>query len=228
MAEIIISAANGNLTETPVASGLLADDDGPVTIDPVSLGESIPGAEGEAPIHSSCGYPLFAADGAPLHAAIVTDIPESDFSGYHVIGETEITIDWSASGIEDLDCCAYWADNAIAKIGWSYGHGSFADDDYKAWWTADNTGSGPEKIALLTTAARRSTKETAPYQYRIHLNFYGYNGHGTPTATVTVRFGAATLSRTISPATRSGAAATPSDPFVTITFAADGAPTSIL
>ncbi|MDD4101855.1 MAG: hypothetical protein PHU80_04395, partial [Kiritimatiellae bacterium] len=114
-----------------------------------------------------------------------------------------------------------------AKIGWSHGHGSLADDNYKAWWTADDTGSGPESIALMTTAARRSTLESSPYQYRIHLNFYGYTGSGTPTATVHVTFAGVTISKTITPGTNASTAATPSDPYVTITFAADGTPTSI-
>ncbi len=227
MAEIIISTADGTIIDTEIVyvsgqpnedNGLLNEDDGPVEINDESLGEPII-PDGAKPLYSTSGVPIFSTSSFPLYESIIEEATNLD--GYNVLGEASITISWS--GI-DLDCCAYWSDNSAYKVGWSYSSGSLGNPDYRAWWTGDNTDAGPEKIALLVSPTRRCPAESSPYQFKVHLNYYGTGGGS---ATVSVTFGDVTLSTTITPATNAGDPATTSDPYVTITFAADGTPTSI-
>lgn len=225
METLTISTADGSITDTQVDSGgLLNSDDGSVGIDSRSIG-SVTVPEGAKPLYSADNYPIYSLSNVPVYESIIEE--SDDLSGYQVIGEATITIDWSSSGLSDLDCCAYWSDNSGYKIGWSYGNGSLWDENYRAWWTGDDTGNGPEQIALLVTAARRCPAESSPYQFKVHLNFYGDSSGGTPTATVSVTVGSTTLSTSITPGTNQGNAATTSDPYVTITFASDGTPTAI-
>lgn len=226
MSTLTISTADNTIINTVVDNntGLLTPDDGNVDAGSFSAGGvTIP--EGAKPIYGSAGVPLFSTAGLPLYESIVKESDDPD--GYQVIDEATITIDWSASGIGDLDCCAHWADNSSHQIGWSHGQGGLWDDNYTAWWTYDDTGGGPETIALLTHPNARSSKESSPYQYQVHLNFYGDASSGTPTATVTITRRGVTLSKTITPSTNQGQAATISDPAVTITFDASGKPISI-
>lgn len=226
MAELILSTSDGSITNTEVDSSnyLLNEDDGEIVIGERSFGGIEDDPEGAAPLFSTTDVPIFALTGEPVYEGMV--IEPDDFDGYSVIGECQITIDWSASGLSDLDSCSHWSD-VSATIGWSYGNGGLNNNNYTAWWTYDNTGSGPEKIALLTSANLRSTLESSPYQYKVHLNFYGDASGGTPTATVTITRGTVTLSKTITPSTNQENAATISDPYVTITFDSDGIPTAI-
>lgn len=231
MTETILSTIDDSIINTAVSdtSRLLTDDDGDVTLDGIGLG-GVTVVEGYLPIFSTTGIPIFSTTGIPLHAAVVTKKKESDLSEYTVVGESLITISWDQIEYDryNLECCAYWLDNQSYKVGSTYGHGSIGNDNYGAYWTGSTANWGPEYIALLTTSDRRCSAESSPYQYRVHLNFYG-NPYGSTnnTATVTVDFGATTLSKTIYPSTNTDQPATPSDPFVTITFAADGTPTSI-
>jgi len=225
MSTLTISTADGTITNTEVDSaGLLNSNDGSVSAAPVAIG-SVTIPSGAKPIFGAAGIPLFSTSGVPVFESVIDETDNID--GYQVIGEATITIDWSASGISDLDCCAYWADNSGSLIGWSHGSGGLANDNYTAWWTGDDTGNGPETIALLTASSRRSSKETSPFQYKVHLNFYGNGLGGTPAASVTITRGAVTLSKIITPSTNQGQAATISDPSATITFSSDGTPTTI-
>lgn len=225
MALLVISTSDNSITDTRVnPNGLLNQDDGEISADSVELG-GITTPEGAKPLFSTTNLPIFATSGEPVYEGVVT-LPDN-IDGYQIVGEATITIDWSSSGISDLDSCSHWADNSGSVIGWGYGNGGLANDNYTAWWTGDNTSAGPETIALITSANARSSKETSPFQYKVHLNFYGDASSGTPTATVTITRGTVTLSKTITPSTNQGEAATISDPAVTITFAADGTPTSI-
>jgi len=188
--------------------------------------EIIPGV---VPIFSASGVPIFSTLGIPLHAAKIIKKTESDLDGYTFIGETNIIIDWSASGRPDLDCLAYWSDNSSYSVGWrpiGNGNGSLGDENYRMYWFSDNTASGPEHITLITTPGLRCPAEQPPYQYKIHLNFYA-PGTGPATAKVTVNFGDVSLYKIISPSTNEQQPATDSDPYVTITFASDGTPTDI-
>lgn len=227
MADLILSTADESIIDTPLDTNtyLLVETDGQIVIGARSFGRSDDDPSGAVPLYSTSGVPIFSTSGVPVYEGII--IEPDDLDNYQVIGECQIIIDWSASSRKDLDCCAYWADNSGYFIGWSYEpHGGLADDNYTAWWTGDDTGDGPEKIALLTSSSRRSSKESSPYQYKVHLNFYA-EGSGTSTATVTVTKGDVTLSKTISPSTNQGQAATISDPSVTITFDYSGKPISI-
>lgn len=229
MVESILSTADGTIIRSGISGGLLSADDGAITIDNISKGGYTPGAVGDKPLYATIGtpnVPIYSTTNVPIYETIMIETPGSDLSDYWVAGEAIITISWDQTSRRDLDCCCYWADNSDHKVGWSWGNGSLADDNYKLLWTGDNTGLGPEYIHIYTTAARRSTKESSPYQYKVHLNFYG-SASGTPTATVYVTFRGLTLSKTIAPATNSGQKATESDPYVTITFANDGTPISI-
>lgn len=228
MAELILSTTDGSIPSTTVVSGLLAADDGNVTINPLTLSgtQIIPGI---VPIFSTSNVPIFSTSGIPLHAAKIIKKKESDLDGYIFIGETNIIIDWSASGRPDLDCLAYWSDNSGYSIGWrpvGNGNGSLGDKNYRMYWYSDNTALGPEHITLITTPGLRCPAEQSPYQYKIHLNFYA-TGSGPSTAKVTVNFGDTSIFKVITPSTNEHQPATTSDPFVTITFAADGTPTSI-
>lgn len=228
MVELILSTIDGSIPQTTLISGLLAEDDGSVTVDPLTLSgiEIIPGV---VPIFSTSGVPIFSTSGVPLHAAKIIKKKESDLDGYTFIGETNIIIDWSASGRPDLDCLAYWSDNSGYSVGWrpiGNGNGSLGDKNYRMYWFSDNTASGPEHITLITTPGLRCPAEQPPYQYKIHLNFYA-PGTGPATAKVTVNFGDVSISKVITPSTNEQHPATDSDPYVTITFASDGTPTDI-
>jgi hypothetical protein len=221
-----LKTSDGSIVDTPITSGLLAEDDGQVII-----GDYLEVTEGTKPIFADIGTgadsPLFAnvgdSIGKPLFAAIVEEEQEPEAPG-SISGFAYIEINWSSATIEDLDCLGYWTDLTAQQLGWNYSAGS-VNDPFKAVWQGDNTGAGPEYIQVGVDGNEATGVETRTY--KIHLNFYGYRGSGSSTARVTVTYGGVSLYKTITPSTNSGKAATVSDPSVTITFNADGTPASI-
>lgn len=230
MSTLTISTADGTITDTQIGSGgLLNSDDGGIGVNSVSIGseETVEIPTGARPLFAVSGIPIYSSSGVPIFESIIKAAKESDnLDGYQITGEAHIIISWSGSGYSDLDCCAYWSDNAAYKIGWSYGKGSMSNSNYRAWWTADNTTAGPETISLITTPTLRCPAESSPYQFKIHLNFYG-SGSGTATANVKIIFGETSLNTNITPSTNFEKEATTDDPYVTITFASNGMPTDI-
>lgn len=147
--------------------------------------------------------------------ATETDIPKT---------WATITISWASYGGKDLDICGYWVDQPGVKVGYSHGSGS-TDSTYRSRWKGDNTGAGPEYVLVGVNESDIASGVTTR-KYRIHFNYY--NTPGSPAkADVTVKANGVAKHRTSSASTRSGNAASTSDPSVTITFGSDGTPIGI-
>jgi len=170
---------------------------------------------GKSLLHGSDGYPLYNSTRTALlyKDPMPTPDPPSPIADFAII-----TISWT--GTTDLDICAYWTDVPATTVGWN---NNAAGASPAIQWQGDNVGLGPEYINLGVTAATRLAGVTT-YTFRIHGNFYS---GGTGTANVEVTFGATTLNKDFTPSSHTAQKATTSDPYVTITFAADGTPTAI-
>lgn len=228
--DFVLKTEDGSIIDTPATSGVFNSDDGPIKIDDYL---TITVEEGDqlifANIGSSSGSLLHgdigAGENALLHEAIITETEEGETKPPSSIsGFAYITISWDGAGYEDLDCCAYWTDLTAQKIGWSYSAGS-VNDPFKAVWQGDDRGTGPEYIQVGVDG--NEATDVTTLTYRIHLNFYG-PGSGTATANVEVTYGGVTLDKDITPNTNRSSKATTSDPYVTITFNANGTPASIV
>lgn len=137
----------------------------------------------------------------------------------HPSSWAEITISWSSFGGRDLDVCGYWTQKPGVKVGFGWQSGD-TTSTYLSSWYGDNTGSGPEHIAVGVKPSDLAGSLTRP-TYEVHCNYYGENGSPAK-ATISVSCNGLCMSKTISTATRNGTRAEASDPGVVITFDNEG------
>jgi len=141
---------------------------------------------------------------------------------------TMVSFAWGSDG-KDLDICAYWDGASGMQMG--YGHNTSTSEQvqgaYHIVYSGDITSTDSSEWCKIRMNPWASGART----FKVHFNYYGYNGEKYPLNTCTViasqQGGETRILRDVACGTAKGQAAQTSDSGVVLTFDAKGTLTSL-